>query len=209
MVEIAKAVTRYGSTMEENDLRFTSEEVAQLILEEYYSLHIGELPLLLKCGVFGSFGDFFGVNAVSINSWIVGYLDSDIRKRAVQEMNRIAADRQIAQSAPLTPEREYSALRSMSAEMFDRYVAGDKWRDFRNYLYLFYEKLGLIALSNDEKWLFYNRAIADNPDNKHPKFAARTMVVEELFMNIKSRGKHIIDYIPEKMVDGYTLIDVK
>lgn len=97
-------------------------------------------------------------------------------------MNRIAADRQIAQSATLTPEREYSALRSMSAEMFDRYVAGDKWRDFRNYLYLFYEKLGLIALSNDEKWLFYNRAIADNPDDKHPKFAARTLAVKELFM---------------------------
>ena len=36
IVEIARAITRSGSTMSENDLRFTSEEVAQLILEEFY-----------------------------------------------------------------------------------------------------------------------------------------------------------------------------
>lgn len=209
MVEIARAVTRSGSTMSENDLRFTSEEVAQQILEEYYSLHIAELPLLIKSGVYGKFGDFYGVNAVSINGWMVGYIESDVRNRAIQEMNRIAADRQIAQSAPLTPDREYSALRSMSAEMFDRYVAGVEWRDFRNYLYLFYEKLGLIALSTEDKWRLYNKAVTDNPDDKYPKFAARTMAVEEFFMQIKRSGKHILDFVPEEMVDGYTLIDVK
>lgn len=209
MVEIAKAVSRSGSTMSENDLRFTSEEVAQLILDEYHSLHIADLPLLIKSGVYGKFGDFYGVNAVSINGWIVGYLDSDVRKHAIQEMNHIAADRQIAQSTPLTPDKEYSALRSMSAEMFDRYVAGDKWRDFRNYLYLFYEKLGLIALSTEDKWRLYNKAVTDNPDDKYPKFAARTMAVEEFFMQIKCSGKHVLEFVPEKMVDGYTLINVK
>lgn len=209
MIEIAKAVTRSGSTMSENDLRFTSDEVAQLILEEYHSLHIAELPLLIKCGVFGKFGDFYGVNAVSINSWIVGYLESDVRKRAVQEIDRISADRQLTQSVPLTPEREYSALRSMSAEMFNRYVVGSEWRDYRNFLYLFYEKLGLIALSTKDKWRLYNKAVTENPDDKHPKFVARTMAVEEFFMNIKSCGKHILDFIPEEIVDGYTLIEAK
>ena len=73
-VEIARTVSRAGHTMDENDLLFTCEEVAQLILEDYYPLHIGELPMIIRAGVFEKFGSYYGVNAVSINRWIASYI---------------------------------------------------------------------------------------------------------------------------------------
>ena len=63
-VEIARTVSRAGHTMDENDLLFTCEEVAQLILEDYYPLHIGELPMIIRAGVFEKFGSYYGVNDV-------------------------------------------------------------------------------------------------------------------------------------------------
>ena len=100
-VEIARTVSRAGHTMDENDLLFTCEEVAQLILEDYYPLHIGELPMIIRAGVFEKFGSYYGVNAVSINRWIASYMDSDCRKKAAQEVLRISAERQLPAKAPV------------------------------------------------------------------------------------------------------------
>lgn len=45
--------------MSENDLRFTCEEIAQLINDDFGTIHIGELPIILRAGIYGKFGESF------------------------------------------------------------------------------------------------------------------------------------------------------
>lgn len=61
-VEIVRTAVRGGTTMSENDLRFTCEEIAQLINDDFGTIHIGELPIILRTGIYGKFGESFGVN---------------------------------------------------------------------------------------------------------------------------------------------------
>ena len=112
--------------MSENDLRFTCEEIAQLINDDFGTIRIGELPIILRAGIYGKFGESFGVNAVSVNKWIISYLDSDCRKKAMQEIHRISAERQLPAKAPITPQSEHASLRKMLGESYDGYLRGEE-----------------------------------------------------------------------------------
>ena len=194
-----------GQPMHENDLYFIREEVVKRIYKEYPFLHLGELHIIFDEGSYEKFGQVYSLTPLAINRWIVAYLESDCRKKAVQEINRISADRQLTQSPTTTPQSEYDSMRYMLGEMFNRYIANAEWSDFRNFLYFFLEKLGLIKLSADDKRRLYSLALK-TPEEKHPKVAARTLAVKEYFEKVKSAGEHVLDRVPEQMIPGYTLI---
>lgn len=206
MVEIAKAVSRSGSTMSENDLRFTSEEVPQLILEEYHTLHIGEIPLIFKCGVFGKFGDFFGVNAVSINKWIASYLDSDCRKKAAQEVLQISVERQLPAKAPVTPQGEYASLRQMIGEAYDKYLRGEAISDPGCCHYKFLTQLGLLKPCDKFKPYIDRKGKVKKDEYEFPTDSERNTEITRLFDELKFAGQHILDFVPENMVDGYWIM---
>lgn len=206
-IGIARTALCCGTSLTEKDLIFTSEEVAEQILANYKELHLGEIPILLNSGVYGTYGEFYGVNAVSICKWITGYLNSDIRKITIQDINRVAPTNQLPQQTPLTPEREYKAMRGLCEMMFDYYISGNSWRDPNNYIYFFLEQLGLINLTIEEKNIIFNKVLSNNPNEQNPKYESRKMAVKEFFETVHNSGRHILDYIPEKMVPGYSLIE--
>lgn len=194
-----------GQPMHENDLYFIRKEVVKRIYKEYPFLHLGELHIIFDEGSYEKFGQVYSLTPLAINRWIVAYLESDCRKKAVQEINSISADSQLTQSPTTTPQSEYDSMRYMLGEMFNRYIANAEWSDFRNFLYFFLEKLGLIKLSADDKRRLYSLALK-TPEEKHPKVAARTLAVKEYFEKVKSVGEHVLDRVPEQMIPGYTLI---
>lgn len=206
IVEIARAITRSGSTMSENDLRFTSEEVAQLILEEFYPLHVGELSIILRDGVYGKLGEFFGINAVSINKWIISCLDSDYRKKAAQKVLRISVERQLPAKAPVTPQGEYASLRKMLGAAYDKYLHGESISDPGCCHYKFLTQLRLLNPCDKFKPYIDRKGKVKKDEYKFPTDSERNTEITRLFDELKFAGQHILDIVPENMVDGYWIM---
>lgn len=206
IVEIARAITRSGSTMSENDLRFTSEEVAQLILEEFYPLHVGELSIILRDGVYGKLGEFFGINAVSINKWIISHLDSDYRKKAAQEVLRISVERQLPAKAPVTPQGEYASLRKMLGTAYDKYLHGESISDPGCCHYKFLTQLRLLNPCDKFKPYIDRKGKVKKDEYEFPTDSERNTEITRLFDELKFAGQHILDIVPENMVDGYWIM---
>lgn len=205
-VEIARTVSRAGHTMDENDLLFTCEEVAQLILEDYYPLHIGELPMIIRAGVFEKFGSYYGVNAVSINRWIASYMDSDCRKKAAQEVLRISAERQLPAKAPITPQSEYASLRKMLGESYDGYLRGEEICDLGCCRYKFLAQLGILKPCNKFKPFIDCKGKVEKGEYELPTESERVSDITRLFDKLRVAGQHILDLVPEQMVEGYWIM---
>jgi hypothetical protein len=192
--------------MDENDLLFTCEEVAQLILEDYYPLHIGELPMIIRAGVFEKFGSYYGVNAVSINRWIASYMDSDCRKKAAQEVLRISAERQLPAKAHITPQSEYASIRKMLGESYDGYLRGEEIYDLGCCRYKFLAQLGLLKPTNKMKKYIDSRGKIKKEEYELPSDNERVSALYETFEKIRMSGQHILDIVPEQMVQGYWIM---
>ena len=205
-VEIARTAVRGGTTMSENDLRFTCEEIAQLINDDFGTIHIGELPIILRAGVYGKFGESFGVNAVSVNKWIIGYIDSDCRKKAIQEIHRISAERQLPAKAPITPQSEYASLRKMLGESYDGYLRGEEIYDLGCCRYKFLAQLGLLKPTNKMKKYIDSRGKIKKEEYELPSDNERVSALYETFEKIRMSGQHILDIVPEQMVEGYWIM---
>ena len=205
-VEIARTAVRGGTTMSENDLRFTCEEIAQLINDDFGTIHIGEIPIILRAGVYGKFGESFGVNAVSVNKWIIGYLDSDCRKKAIQEIHRISVERQLPAKAPITPQSEYASLRKMLGESYDGYLRGEEICDLGCCRYKFLAQLGLLKPTNKMKKYIDSRGKIKKEEYELPSDNERVSALYETFEKIRMSGQHILDIVPEQMVEGYWIM---
>ena len=205
-VEIARTAVRGGTTMSENDLRFTCEEIAQLINDDFGTIRIGELPIILRAGIYGKFGEAFGVNAVSVNKWIVAYVDSDCRKKAIQEIYRISAERQLPAKAPVTPQSEYASIRKMLGESYDGYLRGEEIYDLGCCRYKFLAQLGLLKPTNKMKKYIDSRGKIKKEEYELPSDNERVSALYETFEKIRMSGQHILDIVPEQMVEGYWIM---
>ena len=205
-VEIARTAVRGGTTMSENDLRFTCEEIAQLINDDFGTIRIGELPIILRAGIYGKFGESFGVNAVSVNKWIIGYLDSDCRKKAIQEVLRISVERQLPAKAPVTPQGEYASLRKMLGAAYDKYLHGESISDPGCCHYKFLTQLGLLKPCDKFKPYIDRKGKVKKDEYEFPTDSERNTEITRLFDKLKFAGQHILDFVPENMVDGYWIM---
>ena len=205
-VEIARTAVRGGTTMSENDLRFTCEEIAQLINDDFGTIRIGEIPIILRAGVYGKFGESFGVNAVSVNKWIIGYIDSDCRKKAIQEIHRISVERQLPAKAPITPQSEYASLRKMLGESYDGYLSGEEICDLGCCRYKFLAQLGLLKPTNKMKKYIDSLGKIKKEEYELPSDNERVSALYETFEKIRMSGQHILDIVPEQMVEGYWIM---
>ena len=205
-VEIARTAVRGGTTMSENDLRFTCEEIAQLIYDDFGTIHIGELPIILRAGVYGKFGESFGVNAVSVNKWIIGYIDSDCRKKAIQEIHRISAERQLPAKAPITPQSEYASIRKMLGESYDGYLRGEEIYDLGCCRYKFLAQLGILKPCSKFKPYIDRKGKVEKGEYELPTECERVSDITSLFDKLRVAGQHILDIVPEQMVEGYWIM---
>ena len=205
-VEIARTAVRGGTTMSENDLRFTCEEIAQLIYDDFGTIHIGELPIILRAGVYGKFGESFGVNAVSVNKWIIGYIDSDCRKKAIQEIHRISVERQLPAKVPATPQGEYASLRKMLGESYDGYLRGEEICDLGCCRYKFLAQLGILKPCNKFKPYIDRKGKIKKEEYELPSDNERVSALYETFEKIRMSGQHILDIVPEQVVEGYWIM---
>ena len=203
---IGKASLYIGGQMYENDIYFVREEVLKRIYKEYSFLHIGELQIIFEEGSAEKFGQVYSLTPLAINRWIVAYVDSDCRKKAIQEIHRISAERQLPAKAPITPQSEYASIRKMLGESYDGYLRGEEIYDLGCCRYKFLAQLGLLKPTNKMKKYIDSRGKIKKEEYELPSDNERVSALYETFEKIRMSGQHILDIVPEQMVEGYWIM---
>lgn len=195
-----------GQPMHENDLYFIREEVVKRIYKEYPFLHLGELHIIFDEGSYEKFGQVYSLTPLTINRWIVAYLESDCRKKAIQEVLRISVERQLPAKVPVTPQGEYASLRQMIGEAYDKYLRGEAISDPVCCHYKFLTQLGLMKPCDKFKPYIDCKGKVKKDEYEFPTDSERNTEITRLFDELKFAGQHILDFVPENMVDGYWIM---
>ena len=73
-----------GQDISLNGKSFIANEVYDEVFKKYSDLRIEEIPIVFRNGVYGRYGEYFGINALTIVGWFESYLSSDERYNAKQ-----------------------------------------------------------------------------------------------------------------------------
>lgn len=74
-----------GQDISLNGKGFIASEVYDEVFRKHTDLRVEEIPLVFRNGVYGRYGEYFGINALTIVGWFEAYLSSDERYNARQK----------------------------------------------------------------------------------------------------------------------------
>jgi hypothetical protein len=139
-----------GQTPADEDFKFLRDELCKVIPKRYGNLTLPEVEAAFSAGLLGDYGDYYGINLVSIDKWLKGYLKSDEYKNANREEPAAESPEHSAKKTTLAPEERGK----MQAEAYERALnmakAGKYVEDWGNFAYNYLCEWGEINLSQEE-----------------------------------------------------------
>lgn len=108
-----------GQDISVNGKTFIANEVYSEVFAKKLDLKVEEIPIVFRNGVYGRYGEYYGVNALTIVGWFESYLTSDER-RDVRKREQEQSVPQIAHdvSPEVTERRNNEAMRSSALEFY-------------------------------------------------------------------------------------------
>ena len=108
-----------GQEIPLNGKSFIAEEVYNEVFAKYKDLRVEEIPIVFRNGVYGRYGEYFGINALTIVSWFDAYLTSDERyeakkKEKAEEVLQLAHD----ESEEAKQKRNDDAMKSSALRFY-------------------------------------------------------------------------------------------
>lgn len=108
-----------GQDLSLNGKEFIAKEVYDEVFRKYSDIRIEEIPLVFRNGVYGRYGEYFGINALTIVKWFDEYLSSDERynakkKEKAVEVLRIGHD----ESEEAKQKRNDDAMRESALRFY-------------------------------------------------------------------------------------------
>lgn len=154
---IATVITIAGQKADDATTAIFAGELYEKLLEDLPLVSIEEIKTALRNGVYGEYGEFYGLNPKTFYNFIKSYLFSEERKAArVQfESKRL----QIAQAVELTPEQRRGHVVTFTETLYKDYCAGSLLTDYiPTFIYDLLEAEQLLRLSIEEKRVINDRA---------------------------------------------------
>jgi hypothetical protein len=171
-----------------------------------------EIEYCFSCGVRGEYGEYFGINVVSISKWLRTYYNSEERRDA-QVQNLFP--RLPAKTKP-TPEELTEMRKKALAKRWLEFCETGSCYDLGNVAYNFLNSKGLISFTGDEKrhmmeWAkkeLVNEAkdrepavkvgsVIDNITKDHVVYRAKCIALNVFFERLKNEGKNVNSLIAE------------
>lgn len=185
---VARAFQDLGQRIDEHDSVYLK---SALLVEarKYKSLRVKEIPIAIERGIRKEYGEYFGINVVSISGFFRGYLASQERAEAAKELNKLALPE------PTKPtESEIKAMEiDMIVKAFDKFRAEGYYTDFGNHVYRKLDERGLINFTPERKMEFMEQAkksieVKNNPATAltREERAKRRSAIESLANAIKT-----------------------
>ena len=151
--QVAGLVTRIfmlkNQKTDEASLIFTANELQTQLKEHYYYLTFGEVKQALENGVFGNYGEYYGISVVTMCGWLDKYLGSEERMRYLESQRpKLKA---ITQTATRTKEEKEDDMRNLVLSKFERFIVEKKCDFFVDITYKFMLELKLINPDTEYK----------------------------------------------------------
>ncbi|MDR1913380.1 MAG: hypothetical protein LBQ68_02705 [Clostridiales bacterium] len=156
-VIVAAMFATAGQKPEKKDVKMICREVCKDLKNRYKGLTLDEVKIACDNGVRGDYGDYFGINVVSINKWLKAYYYSEERQRAQREKLFKGLPQRTALTADEILQIKVNAYR----EAYGLAAAGKYVPDLGNLVYNFLDSRGKISFTKEEKLVFVERARAE------------------------------------------------
>jgi hypothetical protein len=130
-------------------LALYTDELFTKIIDTFKGITLDEVRAALRNGVYGEYGEYFGLNPRTFVKFIEAYLKSDERSFA----RELFAEKQLLLSEfRPTPEQTAQSNREFINLLYEDFLAGTLITDFiPAFLFHFLENSGTLVLSNQAK----------------------------------------------------------
>jgi hypothetical protein len=212
---LTKAFTIAGQHCDAGTLALYAGEIKDRLLRVFPNITIAEAKAAIEAGVYGNYGDYYGLNPKSFIGFIEAYLKSSDRREAKKLFEEIKM--QLGGSGEMPPEQKIESNKEFVNYLFNQYLNGKLIVDLiPSFLYDFMVEQKLIALTTDEKFKYIARArsyhtrlksshsLASSPKDEllnltvpsSPEFAvkvlAKCFIIWDCFEVQKAAGKVVI-----------------
>lgn len=107
-----------GQDVSLNGKTFMANEVYDEVFKKHSDLRVEEIPIVFKNGVYGRYGEYFGINALTIVKWFEEYLSSDERMNARRKEKQESVVMIAHDDSPEAKERRNDESMKASAMRF-------------------------------------------------------------------------------------------
>jgi len=118
-------------------------------------LKSGELRMAFASGVRKEYGEYFGINLVTFNQWIKGWMKDEKRMNAKKELLK----EKVYSPVMTEKEAEYAWKETITRQFKEFKRTGHLICEFPNHLFKHLEQIGLISISNAQKLVIMDQAI--------------------------------------------------
>jgi len=153
MTAVNRAFRDRGQKIDRDDMQHIVDSLGQAAVRTCPNIRMGEIPMAIFDGVFGEYGDYFGLNVHTFVSFLKArYLS---RKRA--ESARAILPKPPEKKPP--SEEEICRMdRELLVRAFERWKRTGRYEDYGSYIYrVAANKLNLLHLSEERKEEYLSR----------------------------------------------------
>jgi hypothetical protein len=210
-VIVQKLFAIAGQSPEKKDVELICKEICADLQKRYKGMTLSEVDYALNAGVRGEYGEYYGINVVTINKWLRAYYNSDERKEAMR--SELFPELTLPQHV-MTEEERRKVKVEMAVNAWKKAKNGEYVTDYGNVVYDFlaYDR-SMVQFSVEEKNGFM--IVAKQELENEAKDNAKTYIPVSYLISritekgIVSRAKRIaLNVFFARMIDKNTdLID--
>jgi len=203
MTAVNRAFLDRGQKIEPDDMQHIVDRLGQAAVRTCPNIRLREIPLAISDGVFGEYGDYFGLNVHTFVMFMKARYSS--RKRA--ESARSILPRPPEKKAP--SEEEICRMdRELLVRAFERWKRTGRYEDYGSYIYrVAANKFNLLHLSEERKAEYLARADRAHVHARPPRGhvaddravvyrEARQMALNDWFADLAEKGtdmEHLLE----------------
>lgn len=146
---VAYAVTISGQKITTPEMMVFADEILERCTLLYPHATIEEIRVAIKNGIYGEYGEYFGLNAKTFMQFIEGYLQSEKRRLAKEAYEKAKRTEQKPAPVKMTIG-DYKAWILEDYRIFKE--MGKEFVPFISRKYVLLRRLGLIGLKSRESW---------------------------------------------------------
>lgn len=142
-----------GQVPHEEDAAYLKSQLVKLLQVKYTYLNISEVGIAFRNGIQKVYGEYFGINFVSLSMFIKAYVESQERCDARVQLQIESSSARLLD----VPKQEFDG-EAWVAKLYAEFLEKGTCEDHGNLAYDYLNKNGLINLSYEQKEIIWNEA---------------------------------------------------
>lgn len=183
-----------GQIADQDQSKVITSQLDNYLSTTYKKFTCAEVELALEFGVYREYGDYFGINSVTVIGWLKSYLNSPERARA-KHLSHKETPQLEDHVRPSDAEIE-NILHNSALDKFTKFKEGRPWFDFGNPTYDYLHGKGIIKMTLEVRNKIYEEAkrqVVLEKGYRPSMVSERVRLEQELGLEItaKNRAKQL------------------